>query len=299
MFIGSIKMLDLANVTSNLPEDDAPAYNPATTYDINDLVIDENKVYGCLIDGTVGRKPSDFSSRFQTPQYWVLRGPTNAFAAVDGVLSTPTVNNAGNIVFTIDGFANIAGVGIFDAFGTTAKAEFYNSSDALVDTQEINLLGFNLNSYYEWLFTPPSSGNSNFIFSGFPPGSVKVVVTITGDTTRLGELAIVQTGFNIGNALYGTSVRIASRSIYEDDEFGIPRYVKKPSRVNATFQIYGEQVLVDTLWGALRGLSGDIVVYQAQEGRSVTTGLGIARDITVPVDFPAGYIFSFEIEGVQ
>lgn len=299
MFIGSIKQLDLADVTSSLPEDEAPAYNPATTYSINDLVIDDNAVYGCLIDGTVGRKPSEFSSRFQAPQYWVLRGPTNAFAAVDGVLSTPTVNTAGNIVFTIDGFANIAGVGIFDAFGTTAKAEFYNSSDALVDTQEINLLGFNLNSYYDWLFTPPSSGNSNFIFSGFPAGSVKVVVTITGDTTRLGELAIVQAGFNIGKALYGTNIRVASRSIYEDDEFGIPRYVKRPSRVNATFQIYGQQILVDTLWGALRGLSGDIVVYQAQEGRSVTTGIGIARDITVPIDFPAGYIFSFEIEGVQ
>lgn len=299
MFIGSIKQLDLADVTSNLPEDDAPAYNPATTYDINDLVVFGNAVYGCLIDGTIGRQPDLFSSRFQTPQYWVLRGPTNAFAAVDGVLSTPTVNLSGDIVFTITGFANIAGVGIFDAFGTTATAEFFNSSDVLIATQEINLLGFSLNSYYEWLFTPPSSGNTNHIFSDFPVNSVSVVVTIAGDSTRLGELSIVQTGYQIGNALYGTSIRVASRSIYEDDEFGIPRYVKRPSRVNATFQIYGDQVLVDTLWGALRALSGDVVVYQAQEGRSVTTGVGIARDITVPIDFPRGYIFSFEIEGVQ
>lgn len=299
MFIGSIKELDLADVTSNLPEDDAPAYNPATTYDINDLVIDDNKVYGCLIDGTVGRKPSDFSSRFQTPQFWALRGPTNAFAAVDGVLSTPTVNPSGDIVFTITDFANIAGVGIFDAFGTTATAEFFNASDTIIETQEINLLGFNLNSYYEWLFTPPTGGAANHIFSGFPVNSVKVVVTIAGDETRLGELSIVQTGYKIGNALYGTSIRVASRSVYEDDEFGIPRYVKRPSRVNATFQIFGEQLLVDTLWGALRALSGDIVVYQAQEGRAVTTGVGIVRDITVPVDFPDGYIFAFEIEGVQ
>jgi hypothetical protein len=299
MFIGSIKQLDLADVTSNLPEDDAPAYNAATTYDINDLVVFENAVYGCLVDGTVNRQPDLFSSRFQTPQFWALRGPTNAFAAVDGVLSTPTVNLAGNIVFTITDFANIAGVGIFDAFGTTAKAEFFSSTDTLLETQEINLLGFNLNSYYDWLFTAPTSGNTNHIFSGFPVGSVKVVLTITGDSTRLGEVSIVQTGYNIGHALYGTNIRVASRSIYEDDEFGLPRYVKRPSRVNATFQIYGGQVLVDTLWGALRALSGDVVVYQAQEGRSVTTGVGIARDITVPVDFPAGYIFSFEIEGVQ
>jgi hypothetical protein len=299
MFIGSIKPLDASTVSSNLAEVEAPAYNPATTYNINDLVIFGNKVYGCLIDDTVGRQPDLFSSRFQTPQYWVLRGPTNAFAAVDGVLSTPTVNPSGNIVFTITDLANIAGVGIFDAFGTTATAEFYNASDVLVQTQTVNLLGFNLNSYYEWLFTAPVGGNTNHIFSGFPVNAVKVVLTIAGDSTRLGELSIVQTGYRIGKALYGTNIRIASRSVYEDDEFGIPRYVRRPSRVNATFQIYGHRIEVDTLWGALRGLSGDIVVYQAQEGRSVTTGVGIVRDITVPVDFPAGYIFFFEVEGVQ
>jgi len=299
MFIGAIKQLDLADVTSSLPEDDAPAYNPATSYNINDLVIYSNRVYGCLIDATVGRRPDLFSSRFQTPQFWALRGATNAFAAVDGVLSTPTVNSSGNIVFTVENFANIAGVGIFDAFGTSAEVEFYNGLDAIIDTQEINLLGFNLNSYYEWLFTPPSAGNSNFIFSGFPAGAVKAIVTITGDTTRLGELVIVQTGYEIGTSLYGTNIRVTSRSIYEDDEFGIPRYVKRPSRVNATFQIYGEQLLIDTLWGTLRVLSGDVVVYQAQEGRSITTGVGIVRDITVPTEFPEGYIFSFEIEGVQ
>jgi hypothetical protein len=299
MFIGSIKDLDLADVTSNLPETEAPAYSVATTYDIGDEVIFAHAIYGCLVDGTIGKQPDLFSSRFQTPQYWQVKGPTNAFAAVDGVLSTITENPSGNIVFTIENFANIAGVGIFDAFGATAKAEFYSASDALVATQTINLLGFSLNSYYDWLFTQPSSGNSNHIFSDFPVSSVSVTVTIEGDSTRLGEVNIIEDGYNIGRALYGTTIRVASRSIYEDDEFGVPRYVKRPSRVNATFEIFGEQVFIDTLWGELRRLSGDRVVYQAHEGRSVTTGVGIVRDITVPINFPAGYIFSLETEGVQ
>lgn len=299
MFIGSIKDLDLADVTSNLPETEAPAYNNATTYDIGDEVIFAHVIYGCLIDGTVGRRPDLFSSRFQTPQYWQVKGSTNAFAAVDGVLSTLTENPSGNIVFTIENFANIAGVGIFDAFGATATAEFYNASGVLVDTQTINLRGFSLNSYYDWLFTQPSSGNTNHVFRNFPVSSVSVTVTIEGGSTQLGEVNLIEQGYNIGRALYGTTIRVASRSIYEDDEFGVPRYVKRPSRVNATFEIFGEQVFIDTLWGQLRSLSGDRVVYEAQEGRSVTTGVGIVRDITVPINFPAGYIFSLETEGVQ
>mgnify|MGYP003113517421 CR=1 FL=1 len=299
MFLGTIKALAFADVVSSLPEVEAPAYNPATTYNIADEVIFDHYVYGCLIDGTVGKQPDTYSSIYQTPQYWQLKSATNAFAAVDGVLSTPTVNASGDISFTITGFSNIAGVGIFDAFGTTATAEFYNGSDALIDTQIINLVGFNLNSYYEWLFTQPTSGNTNYVFRNFPVNSAKVVVTIAGDATELGEVAIIETGYTVGDALYGSTIRIASRSIYEDDEFGVPRYIKKPSRINATFEIFGEKAFIETLWGRLRKLSGDRVVYEAEEGRTVTTGIGLVRDISVPINMPSGYLFSIELEGVQ
>lgn len=299
MFIGTIKTLDLSDVTSSLPETEADAYSATATYNIGDEVIYSHVVYGCLIDGTSGRRPDMFSNRFQAPQYWQAKGPTNAFAALDGVLSVATKNPAGDISFTITNFADIAGVGVFDALGATAKAEFYSASDALLTTQVVNLLGFNLNSYYDWLFTQPGAGNTNYIFRGFPVSAVKAVVTIEGDATQLGEIVVIEKGYNIGDALYGTTIRVASRSIYEDDEFGVPRYVKRPSRVNATFEIYGERVFIDALWGSLRRLSGDRVVYEAQQGRSVTTGLGIVRDISVPIDMPAGYIFSLETEGVQ
>jgi len=299
MFIGTIKPLDLANVTSSLPEPEAPAYNAATSYDIADEVIYDHAVYGCLVAATVNKRPDLFSNRLQTPQYWQIKGPTNAFAAVDGVLATPTVNASGDIVFTITNFANISGVGIFDAFGTTATAEFCNSSDTLIDTQVVNLVGFNLNSYYEWLFTQPTSGNTNYVFRNFPVNSVKVVLTIAGGSTELGEVSIIETGYNIGSALYGSTIRVASRSIYEDDEFGVPRYVKRQSRINATFEVFGERSFIETLWGRLRKLSGDRTVYEAEEGRTVTTGLGIVRDISVPINLQGGYMFSIEFEGLQ
>ncbi|KQI67051.1 hypothetical protein AN189_17670 [Loktanella sp. 3ANDIMAR09] len=297
--LSTIKALDLGDVTSSLPEDDAPTYNAGTTYNIADLVIDDHYVYGCLVDGTVGKKPSDFSSRFQTPQYWQLRGPTNAYAAFDNVLSVPSVNTSGDMTFTIESLSNISSVGIFDAIGVTATAQFHNSDDDLIDTQSVNLTGFDLSSHYNWLFTQPTAGNTNYLFRRFPANSVKVVVTIAGDATELGELTINQIGYVIGDALYGSSVRISSRAKYDDDEFGVPSYVYKPSRINGTFEIFGERDFIETLWGRLRKLSGRRVVYEADEGRTVTTGIGLVRDITVPIDLPGGYKFSIETEGVQ
>ena len=298
MFIGTIKALDLAAVTSNLPEDDAPAYAAGATYNIADEVIYDHVVYGCLVDGTIGKRPDLHANRYQTPQYWQVKGPTNAYAALDGVIATPTVNTAGEVIITVEGFANIAGVAILKAFGTSATAEFFDGTDALIDTQSVNLTGFNQNSYYEWLFTQPTSGSTNHIFREFPVGAVKVRITIAGTFTHLGELAIIETGYNIGRARFGTRIRAASKSIYEDDEFGVPRFVRRPSRVNATFDIHGERVFIDTLWGQLLELSGSRAVYEGVRGRTVTIGAGIVRDIELPIELPNDYLFPIEFEGL-
>jgi hypothetical protein len=298
MLIGTIKTLDLTNVTSNLPEDEAPVYDAEVNFNIADEVIYNHTIYGCLMDGTVGKRPDLHASRYQTPQYWQVKGPTNAFAAVDGVIAVAS-QNAGNIVLTIDNFANIAGVGIFDASGAQAVARFYDGSNTLVDTKTINLSGFSLNSYYDWIFAQPTSGNTNHVFRNFPANSVKVELTIEGDNTLLDEVSIIETGYNIGKSLYGSKINVASRSIYQDDEFGVPRYIQKPSRVNATFDVFGERAYIETLWGRLRKLSGLRAVYEADASRTVTTGVGIVRDLSVPIDMPTGYLFSIEIEGVQ
>lgn len=299
MFIGEIKSLDLSDVGVNLPEDEAPAYDPAATYNIADEVIYDHRVYGCLMNGTTGKRPDLHSSRYQSPQYWEPKGPTNAFACVDGTLSTPTRNEAGEIVLTIDNFANIAGVGIFDAWGAQAVARFYDSAGALIDTQSVNLTGFNYASYHAWLFTTPSAASSNHIFRDFPVLARKVVLTIEGARTSLGEVSVIQSAYNFGKALMGSNVRVASRSVYEDDAFGVPAYKYRPARVNASFELLGARDYIEAIWARMRVLSGERVVYEAAEGRTITTGTGLVRDINVPVELPDHYAFSIEIEGVQ
>lgn len=299
MFIGEIKELNLSDVTVDLPENEAPDYSAATIYNISDEVIYNHSIYGCLVNGTAGKRPDLHSDRNQTPQYWQRKSPTNAFACVDGNLSTPTRNGTGAITVTIVNFSNIAGVGIFDAWGSMAVARFYDSNDTLVDTQVTNLTGFDYSSYYAWLFTTPSAASTNHIFRGFPTRARKLVLRILGTSTRLGEVIVIQSGYNFGRALMGSSVRIASRAVYEDDPFGVPNYKYRPARVNASFELGGDQTYTETIWGRMRALSGRPVVYEAAEGRSITTGAGLVRDINVPIELPDHYVFTVEIEGVQ
>lgn len=299
MFVGDIRPLDLAQVTVNLTEDDAPAYAQETTYNIGDEVIFGHRVYGCLMDGTSGRQPDKFSSKYQTPQYWQLKGATNAFACLDGVLSSPSKNDAGPIVVGISGFANVAAVGIFDASGSLATAVFRDETGAVVDTQSVVISGYDLSSHYNYMFTPPRGASANHIFRDFPVSSVQVELTIDGSPTSLGEVVIVQNSYNYGRALMGSSVRIASRSVYQDDEFGGARYVHRPARVHANFDLHGARNYIEAIWSQMKALSGKRVVFQADDDRSITTGLGLVRDVSVPIELPNDYLFSLEIEGVQ
>lgn len=298
MFVAEIKRLDLANVTVNMAEDDAPAYSATADYNVGDEVVFGHAVYGCLMDGTTGQQPDLFSDPRQTPQRWVRKGATNAFACVDETLATPTIKDSGDLVVTIGGFSNAAGVGVFDASGGQAVARFYDASDVLLEEQSIDLSGFDYSSHWALMFRQPGGVVGNHIFELFPVASVKVELTITGPA-RLGEVAILSRAYDLGRVLYGTSIRIASRSVYQDDEFGQPRYIYRPSRVNVSFDLHGVKSYIHAIWGQMRSLSGRRVAYRAAEDRVILTGVGLVRDISVPVDLPNDYLFSVEIEGVQ
>lgn len=301
MLLGEIKQLDLdADVTVNIPESEAPLWQPNIVYDIPFEVIYNHNIYACIVDMNLEKRPDLHSSSNQTPQYWVLKGPTNAYAAVDGQISTPTTNPT-DAVFTIENFSNIYGIGYFDAGGSTISADFYDASNNLIYTETRNIAGFDFSSLYNFYFTTPTGGSASGIFTGFPVNSVKAVITLAGTNVTLGELTVINNAYKVGKALYNsnTKVQIFSRAIYEDDEFGVPRYVYRPARVNATFELFGERVYIESIFKAIKTLSGRRVVYQAQEGRSITTGIGLLRNLEFPVEFPSGYRFSAEVEGVQ
>lgn len=299
LLLGELLTLDLANVTSNLPENEAPTFVAGTIYNIGDEVIFDHAIYGCLVDGTSGKRPDQYSDQYQTPQYWQRKSSTNAYAAVDGLLSVASQNQNGDIVLTIYGFSNIAGVGVLDAAGQTATAEFFDSADQSIHTESITVSGYDFGSLYGFFFTAPSSSFTNYIFRGFPVSATKVTVTISGAPTQLGELVILKSTYSCGQSKMGAEAQIASRSIYEDNSFGVPEYRYRPGRVNASFPIVGDRSFTDALWGRLRALSGRRVSYEADPSRPITTGVGILRDVSVPVELPNHYLFTIEIEGVQ
>lgn len=83
-----------AMLTTNVPEDDHPAWSAGTTYAADARVIDEHRVWQSLQAGNTGKNPA------ANPLWWVEVGPTNRWAGFDFSHSTK-VRRADSMWFEI------------------------------------------------------------------------------------------------------------------------------------------------------------------------------------------------------
>ena len=85
--------IDLTEYTTNIPENDYPAYTAGTyALEYRCIIASEHNIYESL-KNTNTSAPSG-----KTDANWALVGKTNAYKAIDNKVSTQTVNN-GNITF--------------------------------------------------------------------------------------------------------------------------------------------------------------------------------------------------------
>ena len=85
-------------LSSTVPENDAPAWDADTAYEIGDSVIHEHRVYKAVADST-GKQPDQHSEG--TDAAWRLMGPTNRYAMLDQYVSTQTVAAEDVMTFTV------------------------------------------------------------------------------------------------------------------------------------------------------------------------------------------------------
>ena len=89
-------------LSSSVPEDDAPAWNMETAYQVGEPVVYAHKVYKAVsADNNVGKQPDQHCDG--TAAFWRLVGPTNRYAMLDQYVSTQTAvpTDAGALSFTV------------------------------------------------------------------------------------------------------------------------------------------------------------------------------------------------------
>lgn len=243
----TIDSTNLISVTENgvaLPEDPNAAWSSATTYTKGQRVssASTHRVYESLKDANTNHDPTDITNRTNAAgegTWWQDIGPTNKYAFVDGLISTPT-SGASPLVVTIrPGAAN--GLSLFGLDGDTLAIEWRDAPGGNViytTGGDIALEGSMPADYYEYFFAPFKPLTQFNVTDVEPYSSSEVTITVKKSTglAKIGMLSIGDIR-PLGIPQRDTVVSPKTYSYFGEDAFGNIKIVRRPKARPMTMAI--------------------------------------------------------------
>ena len=136
-------------LSSTVPENDAPAWNAGTAYEIGDSVIHEHRVYKAVTAST-GKRPDQNCEG--TDAAWRLMGPTNRYAMLDQYVSTQTVAAEDVMTFAAT-FNRCTAFALLNFKATSIRAEVRDGDGLVMYDRTVNTLK-DVDGYWNYYFLP-------------------------------------------------------------------------------------------------------------------------------------------------
>lgn len=287
-----------ANLTaSNIAEDEAPEWYVGTTYNTDDLVIYQNRIYKAQEDGLIGTTPADGVE--EVPPTWLDQGATNRYKMFDGKLAQGSAKDD-SIALTIQSsrvvdalaFFNLSGVSLTVVVTDLEGAELYNRTVPLTSGETIlNLYDYYFNSYGEL---------ADVVLVDLPAVqgvTIDITITNTGSIARCGELVIGRQKL-IGDTQYGASVSIKDYSRKDTDEFGNPIIVQREYAKVGDFDVILPSGDVSAVQRFLAGIRATPTVFIGGAGYEATYIYGFYKGFELVISGPLYSDCAINVEGL-
>jgi len=188
--------------------EDYPAWDSSTTYNTDEMVIYNNRIYKSLID--------DNSDEPGNSVNWFDEGATNPYKCVDEYVNTQTINPDNlEMWFDIKVSNSLA---LINCEFTSGTIEIYDSDDNVVFTQKISGVT-GINSFGDYFFGDIEFVNKIFVkFAYMFVGKVKIYLEHTANV----KVGVIQIGYlqDLGLTLQEVSASIDDYSKKSADENG-------------------------------------------------------------------------------
>lgn len=279
---------------SALAEDTNPAWSSGVTYAIGQRVYSASthRVYESLKDNNTGKDPTDAANRTTatgTGTWWLDVGPTNKYAAFDGLVNTQT-SAASPLVITLTpgAFNGFALLGI-DADTMTVTVKDKPGGAVIWSKPTMQMEGSMPADYYEYFFER-FRPLTRFVASDIDPyGSAELTVTLTKGTgpVKLGMLAVGDLR-PIGIPQRDATVEPIDYSYVKTDAYGNTEVKKRTfaTGMSITTKMEKEEAgaVLDTVQQVL-GTPCVVVGSEAQYFEWMTV-FGLISGRMSPADFP-------------
>lgn len=273
------KITDASLISSSIPEPDTGevAWNSGTTYAAGAEVYlaSTHRRYRSVTSGNVGKNPATDTSQ---PAVWVDIGPTNKWAAFDGMVGTKSTTSSGTLSYTLrPGY--ITSIAMFGISGTdlsivvkdTPGGNTIYSYSGPLDSSEVR-------DWYDYWFGG-FRPQTDFIEFGIEPyNAAEVTISITGIGTLTVGAIIVGELRMLGETQKTAKSKIIDYSRYKTDEFGNTTIVTRPSARDMTATVYLPVSSAPMVEDTLDDLRGVPAVWAATDSPNYkglrTYGLG-------------------------
>lgn len=295
-----VTVTDAMLISTDIPENDYPAWAVGTTYTSGQRVIltSTHKVYESLQNANVGKSP------ITEPTWWIEVGPTNRWKCFDTSNSTQTVSvgtSPPKISYTLRTGQAITSFAVLNvANATSLRVRLVDPVYGAVYDKTVDFSALPLaSSWWAWFFGQkrrptqhvaldlPAYPNADLIVEFSGGAGLAVGVIMFGQQQRYG-LGI----------RYGARVGIQDYSRKETNEFGDTDLVVRAFAKRANFDLFIDKEEVDPLQNYLSSVRAVPCLWVGTNDYESTVVFGFYKNFDILISYPDHADCELEIEGL-
>lgn len=294
--IKSVVTTDTILTSSNIPEDEYPAWVSGTSYTALDKVIYEHKIYERIVTGAGTTTPDLDQAN------WLDSGYTNRYRMFDNIISSVS-SRTGGIEFTLTPNQVINGIALLNVNASTVRVVMNDPIEGVVydRTKELRSSS-NVIDYYSYFFAPLINLGDldTAIFLDLPNKPTATITVYVSSGVGLVEVGEVVYGVQsiVGRTNYGTAIGITSYSRKDTDEFGKVTVVKRKNSKYADYDIDIDNTNLAFVQRLFQDIDSVPCVFIGNPEMEELIVYGFYKDFKATISFPTVSKCTLRVEGL-
>ena len=294
--IKSVVTTDTILTSSNIPEDEYPAWVSGTSYTALDKVIYEHKIYERIVTGA-GTTTPDLDQ-----VNWLDSGYTNRYRMFDNIISSVS-SRTGGIEFTLTPNQVINGIALLNVNASTVRVVMNDPIEGVVydRTKELRSSS-NVIDYYSYFFAPLINLGDldTAIFLDLPNKPTATITVYVSSGVGLVEVGEVVYGVQsiVGRTNYGTAIGITSYSRKDTDEFGKVTVIKRKNSKYADYDIDIDNTNLAFVQRLFQDIDSVPCVFIGNPEMEELIVYGFYKDFKATISFPTVSKCTLRVEGL-
>lgn len=292
--IKSIVTTDAILTYSNIAEDEYPAWLSGTSYNANDMVIYDHKIYERVIAGDGVITPDIDQVN------WLYISYTNRFRMFDNILYS-TSERVGGIHFTLTPSQSVDSITLLNLNASEVRVVMTDPALGVLYDRTIDLSSVSdVTDYYTYFYSPLVVRANTAVFNDLPIAPTATIDVYISSGTALVSVGEVVYGIKkvVGRTNYGTSIGIKSYSRKEFDEFGNVTVVKRKNSKYCEYDIDIDNYMLSDVQKFFSDIDSVPCVFIGNEDLEELIVYGFYSDFKATISFHTVSKCTLRVEGL-